>query len=218
MNSIMQGFPYKLYLVIGEEYCHGRDLFWVAEEAVKGGVDLVQLREKHKSTAEFTLIAQKLKRLLDSYNIPLIINDNLNVAMAIGATGIHVGNSDTPPSEIKRLWPECQLLGYSIESVEQLDNREIQFADHLGISPVFSTPTKTDTITQWGIQGIGLIHSLTDKPLIAIGRMSASNAYDVINAGAHCIAVVSAICSAENPKQAAIEIKNEIMKAYAQKV
>jgi thiamine-phosphate pyrophosphorylase len=206
----MQAFPYKLYLVISEEACHGRDILWVAEEALKGGVDLVQLREKHKTTAEFTTLALKLKSLLDKYNVPLIINDNIQVAMEIKAAGLHVGNSDIAPSHVKELWPECGLLGNSVEYIEQLSGIEVHYANHLGISPVFSTATKTDTVTEWGLDGIAKIRKLTDKPLVAIGNINAANAKDIMNAGANCLAVVSAICGADDPRQAAMEIMNQI--------
>lgn len=214
----MQAFPFKLYLVISEEACLGRDMLWVTEEAIKGGVDLVQLREKHKTTAEFTALALRLKTLLDRYNVPLIINDNIEVAMAVNAGGIHVGNSDMPPSHIKQLWPGCGLLGYSIEYLEQLSDIEVHYANHLGISPVFSTATKTDTVTEWGLAGIAKIRSLTDKPLVAIGNINAVNAAEVLNAGADCLAVVSAICAANSPMQAARDIKNEIEKHDSKKI
>ena len=206
----MQAFPYKLYLVISEEACRGRDLLWVAEEALKGGVDLVQLREKHKTTPEFMALAVKLKALLDKHNVPLIINDNIEVAMEINAAGLHVGNSDIAPSEVKELWPECGLLGYSIEYIEQLSGIEVHYANHLGISPVFSTATKTDTVTEWGLDGIAQIRKLTDKPLVAIGNINAANAKAIMNAGADCLAVVSAICGADDPRLAAMDILSVI--------
>lgn len=206
-------FTHRLYLVVSEEACQGRDIVWVVEEAVKGGVDLVQLREKNKAPEGFTLIASRLKNMLDAYNVPLIINDNLPVALACNASGIHVGNSDMPPAAIRSAWPGCGLLGYSIEYESQLFGEHAQYADYLGISPVFKTATKTDTVTQWGLQGVAKIRSLTGKPLVAIGNMNAGNAYDVIKAGADCIAVVSAICGAENPARAAGRLKNEIEKA-----
>lgn len=206
-------FTSRLYLVVSEEACRGRDIVSITELAVKGGVDLVQLREKKLEDTAFITTTLRLKEMLDSYNVPLIVNDNLQVAISAKTHGIHVGNSDVLPSKIKKLWPQCGMLGYSVEYLEQLNNGEIYFADYLGISPVFSTPTKTDTVTEWGLEGIRTIRNLTDKPLVAIGRMNESNAYDVIKAGADCLAVVSAICGAENPAKAAEAIRNQIEKA-----
>jgi thiamine-phosphate pyrophosphorylase len=205
-------FPYQLYLVISEAACHGRNFLKVAEQAIVGGVEIIQLREKNIDTAVFIEKALRLKEVTERYNIPLIINDNVEVANFVQAFGIHVGNSDTPPTEIRSRWGGQLEIGYSIESLSQLDNEETATADHLGISPVFSTATKTDTITEWGLEGIKLIRSLTNKPLIAIGNMNKTNVNAVIKAGADCVAVVSAICSAENPEKAAYELRNEILK------
>jgi thiamine-phosphate pyrophosphorylase len=136
----------------------------------------------------------------------LIINDAVDVALEMGAEGIHVGRSDEPPSSIRRRWPKC--IGYSLEFLEQLESEEVKVADYLGISPVFSTPTKTDTVTEWGLSGIRKIRSLTRLPLVAIGGIHAHNAEAVLAAGADSLAVVSAICSAENPAAVAAHLKS----------
>jgi thiamine-phosphate pyrophosphorylase len=104
------------------------------------------------------------------------------------------------------------MIGYSIEHLSQLDNEQTAVSDYLGISPVFKTDTKTDTVTEWGLEGISKIRQLTEKPLVAIGNIHLGNAKAVINAGADCLAVVSAICGAEDPQKAAYELKNEILK------
>lgn len=185
----------------------------VAEEAILGGVDIIQLREKTLDDTAFLRQAVLLKEITDRYGVPLIINDNLSVAKAVGAFGVHVGNNDIPPSEVRRQWPDCRHIGYSVEYISQLNTAETATADCLGISPVFSTVTKTDTVTEWGLDGIARIRSLTDKPLIAIGNMNAQNAASVIQAGANSIAVVSAICAADSPQHAAYALKNAILKA-----
>lgn len=206
-------FPYRLYLVLSEADCKNSSYLEVAEQAIKGGVDIIQLREKNLDTQNYTARALRLKEITDKYSIPLIINDNLETARQVDAFGIHVGNNDIAPTEIRKAWKGCQSLGYSIEYLEQLYNKETAAADCLGISPIFSTATKTDTITEWGLEGITTIRSLTNKPLIAIGNMHLGNAEAVIKAGADCIAVVSAICSAPNPEKAAYELKNVILKS-----
>lgn len=210
---MVKPFVSRLYLVVGREECVGNDILTVTEQAVKGGVDLVQLREKHLTDMEFLHTALQMREMLDKHNVPLIINDNVRVAQECGAFGIHVGNNDMPPSQIKVQWPACGLLGYSLEYISQLQSLEMQYADYLGVSPIFSTPTKIDTVTQWGLEGIAKIRGLTNKPLVAIGAMNTHNAYDAIRAGANCIAVVSAISRAENPAKAAWEIRNEIERA-----
>lgn len=212
MNRYAQ-FPYLLYLVISERDCKGRDLIKVAEQAILGGVDIIQLREKNSPAESFLKKAQQLREITDKCKVPLIINDNLQIAIEINAAGIHVGNSDMPPVLIREHWKEeKKLIGYSIEHLDQLNNKQTDISDYLGISPVFKTPTKTDTVTEWGLEGIRAIRALTQKPLIAIGNIHLKNAKAVLNAGADCIAVVSEICGADNPQQAAYELKNELLK------
>lgn len=206
-------FPYRLYLVLSEKDCTKANFLDVAEQAIEGGVDIIQLREKAITTTEFLNKALRLQDRLSKYQIPLIVNDNLDVALQSSAFGIHVGNHDISPQHIRSVWHNCPCLGYSIEYLKQLQNRDTMVADCLGISPVFQTPTKQNTVTEWGLEGVRNIRKQTDKPLVAIGNMNEQNAYDVIRAGADCIAVVSAICNADNPAKVAFRIRNQIEKA-----
>ncbi|MDL5512458.1 thiamine phosphate synthase [Arenibacter sp. M-2] len=205
-------FPYKLYLVISQADCKGQNFLYVAEQAILGGVDIIQLREKNDAMDTYARKASQLKEITDKYQISLIINDNLEVAKKVDATGIHVGNRDVTPAEIRNQWRKTKYIGYSVEYSEQLDNPQVAVSDYLGISPVFRTPTKIDTVTEWGLDGIRTIRDLTDKPLVAIGNIHLNNIKSIMNAGADCVAVVSAICSAPDPQKAAYELKNEILK------
>jgi thiamine-phosphate pyrophosphorylase len=195
----------ELYLVISQEACGARDFLEVAKEAILGGVDTIQLREKSLDHAEFVYRARALHQITLEHNVPLIINDNLEVALEMGAEGIHVGLSDLPPGQIRGKWKG--IIGWSIEYLNQLDSPEIQYTDYVAASPVFSTPTKTDTVTEWGIEGIRKIKSLTSLPLVAIGNVNANNARKILDAGADSLAVVSAICQAEHPRKAASQLK-----------
>ncbi|MGD1317871.1 thiamine phosphate synthase [Chryseobacterium sp. 2R14A] len=210
--SLIQSFPYQLYLVISETDCKGKNFLDVAEQAILGGVDLIQLREKNASDLDFLEKAIRLKEITDKHKIPLIINDNVFVAKEIDAFGIHVGNKDTQPTVLRENSFQNKTVGYSIEYFEQLENPETVISDYLGISPVFRTDTKTDTVTEWGLEGLMKIRRLTEKPLVAIGNIHLKNAKSVMEAGADCIAVVSEICSAKNPQKAAFNLKNEILK------
>ncbi|AZB19914.1 thiamine phosphate synthase [Chryseobacterium indologenes] len=207
----LKTFPYSLYLVISQADCRGKNFLEVAEQAILGGVDIIQLREKNDDTEIFLQKALQLIEVTNKYNIPLIINDNITVAEKANSAGIHVGNHDMAPTELRPL-VEDKIIGYSIEDLTQLDNEQTVVADYLGISPVFKTKTKTDTIIEWGLEGINQIRQLTQKPLVAIGNIQVENAKAVIHAGADCLAVVSAICSAADPQKAAYELKNEIVK------
>jgi thiamine-phosphate pyrophosphorylase len=208
-----RSFPYALYLILSENGCLDKNFIKVALQAVRGGVDLVQLREKHISETAFIENALRLQDVLSSYSVPLIINDNVEVAMSANAYGIHVGSTDISPLEIRKRWFCCQSVGYSIEAIDHVDSIAANQSDCLGISPIYKSKTKLDTVTEWGLDGIQKIRTLTNKPLIAIGNMNVTNAYDVVRAGADCIAVSSAICHAENPMKAAYELKNTITRA-----
>ncbi|KGO11341.1 thiamine phosphate synthase [Elizabethkingia bruuniana] len=206
-------FPYRLYLVISADACKGKDMLKVAEQAILGGVDIVQLREKNLPLEVFLKKAQQLREITEKYAIPLIINDNAAVAFRINAAGVHVGNNDIQPMVLRQQdYYNDKIIGYSIEYLTQLENEQTTVSDYLGISPVFRTDTKTNTVTEWGLDGVRKIRQLTQKPLVAIGNIHVNNAKAVVDAGADCIAVVSAICSADNPQKAAYELKNEIIK------
>lgn len=209
--SLIRSFPYQLYLVISEKDCKGRNLLEVAEQAILGGVDIIQLREKWASDEDFLTIALRLKEITDKYQIPLVINDNTFVAKEADAFGIHVGNNDVQPSVLRETSFENKVIGYSIEYLSQLESQETVLSDYLGVSPIFKTDTKKDTVTEWGLEGLSKIRMLTDKPLVAIGNIHLKNAKAVMEAGADCIAVVSEICGAENPQKAAFKLKNEIL-------
>ncbi|QES88146.1 thiamine phosphate synthase [Rhizosphaericola mali] len=206
-------FPYQLYLVISKNDCKNKNMLHVAEQAILGGVDLIQIREKKLSYELFLEEAARLLEITTKYGVPLIINDNINIAIQLDTAGVHVGNNDIAPTQIRKIWNEpSKLIGYSIEYMDQLKSDDCIVSDYLGISPVFLTPTKKDTVTEWGLSGITKIRKNTDLPLIAIGNIHKENIRSVIKAGADCIAVVSAICSAIEPQKAAFELKNEILK------
>lgn len=207
---IHPNFPYPLYLVISEKDCVHLPWLQVAEEAIRGGVDIIQLREKELDPASFIQRATALKALTDRYGIPLVINDNVEVASAVDAWGIHVGRTDRQPQHIHEEFGHRFQIGWSLELLDQLQDHNMDFVQHLGVSPIFPTPTKTNTITAWGMQGIRELRIQTDKPLIAIGGMHLAHAHEAFTAGANSIAVVSAICSSMNPRKAAEELKNSL--------
>lgn len=193
----------QLYLVTDELACLGRDLLWVVEEAAKGGVTMVQLREKTLGTKDFVSRALQLKKLLQPYNVPLLINDRLDVALACDADGIHIGQSDMPYDHVKKLLPEGKLIGLSAETKEDVLEAEHLDIAYLAVSPLFATPTKTDTMEPWGMEGLKWIRANSRHPLVVIGGLNHLNAAEAIANGADGIAVISAICSAGSPYHAA---------------
>jgi thiamine-phosphate pyrophosphorylase len=198
---------YDLYLVTDINACLGRQLEDVVRLAVEGGVTIVQLREKDTDTKVFVERAISLKKILTSYHIPLIINDRIDIALAAKADGIHVGQSDMPFALLMKIMPKSMIKGLSVETIEQAVNAENYKVDYLGVSPVFHTPTKTSFDEKpWGLEGLKKLRALTKHKLVAIGGINKDNAADVINAGADGLAVVSAICSADHPGEAAAEL------------
>ncbi|GGC01234.1 thiamine phosphate synthase [Dyadobacter sediminis] len=197
----------ELYLVTDEAACMGRDFFWVVEEAVKGGVTLVQLREKALSTSAFIDKAKRLKELLAPYKVPLIINDSIEVALACDADGIHVGQSDMPFYELENVLPAGRIIGISAETKENVQEAEAWNISYLALSPLFATPSKTDTGNPWGMDGISWAKQNSRHPLMVIGGLNAINTKEAIQNGADGIAVISALCSSPSPYEAAKELR-----------
>ncbi|WP_022666787.1 thiamine phosphate synthase [Desulfospira joergensenii] len=192
-----------IYLVTDRKACLGRPLELIVEQAARAGAACVQLREKQASTRDFLDRARKLKELLAPFDIPLIINDRLDIALAVDAHGIHLGQSDMDPETARDLLGPRAIIGLSVETWEDVEAARNKDVNYLGVSPVFPTPTKTDTKTPWGLEGLQRIRRRLDLPLVAIGGLDSSNAEQVIRAGADSLAVVSAVCSAEDPFAAA---------------
>jgi len=193
----------RLYLVTDQQALRGRSLTDVVLQAVQGGVTCVQLREKAASTRDFVALACALNALLKPSHVPLVINDRIDVALACGAQGVHLGQSDMPVAQARQLLPPEVFIGLSVESLDDVRRAAKESVDYLGVSPVFATPTKTDTAPPWGLEGLRQVRAMSDQPLVAIGGIHLHNAADVLEAGAHGLAVVSAICSAEDPRAAA---------------
>lgn len=198
----MQG----LYLVTDRDLCGGRPLQDVVRAAVAGGAAWVQLREKNLSTRAFVEEAAAVKALLAPHKVPLIINDRLDVALAVGADGVHVGQDDMPYPLARAVLGKKMIIGLSVETWEDVEAAEKWDVDYLGVSPVFATPTKTDTKGSWGLEGITRIRSFSRHPLVAIGGLNVTNTGAAVRAGADGIAVVSAICAAPDPFAAAREL------------
>lgn len=202
-----------LYLVTDRGLSLDRPLDWVVEKAVKGGATIVQLREKDLETRDFVELAKKLKSILKRYNVPLLINDRIDVALAVGADGVHIGQSDMPYPEARRLLGENAIIGLSVESVEQAREANNFDVDYVAISPVYTTPTKKELKEDLGLEGVRKISETTRHPKVGIGSIKRHNVGEVIKAGADGIAVVSGICSSEDPEKAAKELINEVRKA-----
>ncbi|RJX66195.1 thiamine phosphate synthase [Vibrio sinensis] len=193
--------PYRLYLVTDDQQdietlCH------VVAQAVEGGVTMVQVREKHGDVRAFIERANAVKAVLKGTGVPLIINDRVDVALAVDADGVHLGQSDMPAKMARQLIGPNKLLGLSIETKKQLAEVEQLPVDYIGLSAIFATPTKTNTKTHWGIEGLTYALGQTPLPIVAIGGIDESNIPTLCATGVHGIALVRAICHADNPRYA----------------
>jgi thiamine-phosphate pyrophosphorylase len=205
---VLKPIDYSLYLVTDRGLSRGRSTLEVVRAAVRGGVTCVQLREKTAATRAFIEEALGVRAYLNSCGVPLIINDRVDVALAVGADGVHLGQSDMPLASARALVGAAMVIGVSAESVR--DAVEAAGADYLGVSPVFATPTKADTAAPLGLEGLRAIREAVKNTLVAIGGIKSGNAAAAIRSGADGVAVVSAIVAADDPEQAARAIRIEI--------
>lgn len=208
----MKAEDLRLYLVTDRDLSLGRSLEEIVSEAVAGGVTMVQLREKDAPTGEFVSLACKLKKLLSPLGVPLIINDRVDVALAVDADGVHIGQSDMPYDIARSMLGPEKIIGLSVENLDDLLLANQLDVDYVGISPVFSTTTKTDTAAPFGINGLKEAVRLSLHPTVAIGGMNQSTAPEVMQTGCDGIAVVSAISSAPSPKTAATQLRSLVDK------
>ncbi len=209
----MKTADYSLYLVTDQDLCRGRDLVDTVMEAVAGGVTAVQIREKNASARAFFQLALALKRRLAKQDVPLIINDRVDVAVAADADGVHVGQTDLPAAQVREMIGPDKILGISINTFEQMEEAARNQVDYLSLSPVFPTPTKTDTTEPFGISGLKKARTLTRLPLITIGGVNLENIHEIMSTGLDGVALVSAICSADSPEQAARTLAEKIRQA-----
>ena len=177
------------------------------EEGIKGGVTVVQIREKTAETLDFYELALKVKEITTRYNVPLIINDRVDVALAIDADGVHVGQSDLPCDITRKLIGKDKILGVSAATIEEAKKAEKDGADYIGTGAVFPTATKDDapSITKEDLKEI--VESI-NIPVVAIGGINLDNASTLIDTGIAGLSVVSAIMSSENPKKSSEELLN----------
>ena len=204
---------YSLYLVTDRVLSLGRPIIDVVAAGLAGGVSCVQLREKEMSTREFVAEALAVWEILKPAGVPLIINDRIDVALAVEATGVHLGQSDMHIRDARRLLGKSAIIGVSAECLDDALEAAAEGADYLGVSPVFATATKSDIATPLGLDGLAEIRQHVSVPLVAIGGIKSGNCAEVIGAGADGIAVVSAIVSAPSPEHEAAKLLARITAA-----
>ncbi len=197
----------SLYLVTDRPLAHGRPIEEIVRRAIAGGVRTVQLREKDTPGGEFYALAREVRSITRKAGVIFIVNDRVDIALAAGSDGIHVGQDDMPAVMARGLIGPDLILGVTAADVEQAAAAVQAGADYIGCNAVFATPTKTDTGTPLGLDGLKELVESVDVPVVAIGGINTDNAADVMATGVAGIAVVSAIVSAEDPEAAARELR-----------
>ena len=198
---------YTLYLVTDTALAGPRGVEAVVQAAVAGGVTIVQWREKGGDARAALARVRSLRAWLRERAVPLIINDDVDLALACDADGVHVGQGDLPCAEVRRRAGAAMVVGVSVGTVAEARQAVRDGADDLGVSPVFATPTKPDAPAPAGLDGLRAIRAAVRLPLVAIGGIHAGNAAEVIAAGADGLAVVSAIMAAADPCAAALALR-----------
>jgi len=193
---------YSLYLVTDRAILGGRDLCRAVEAAISGGVTLVQVREKDVSSREFYQIALALRDLTARYQVPLLINDRLDIALAVDADGIHIGREDLPLGEARRVLRPGKIIGYSVSDVGEAVYGEKNGADYLGAGPVYMTSTKEVDIEPLGVEGLRRIKQSVAIPVVGIGGINRDNVREAGKSGADGVAVISGILGGSDPARA----------------
>jgi thiamine-phosphate pyrophosphorylase len=206
---------YSLYLVADADFAAGRDLAGIVEAAVRGGVTLVQLRAKSLSGREFVELGRRIAGRLATMGIPLIVNDRLDIALACGASGAHVGQEDMPVAMARRILGPGRTIGLSVNTPEEAVRAERDGADYVGAGPTYATSTKETALDVLGPEGVGRIKRAVRIPVVAIGGIAAENASAVAASGADGIAVISAILGAPDARRAAEELKRAFKRPSA---
>jgi thiamine-phosphate pyrophosphorylase len=208
--SAPPGLDLSLYLIAGAEAVGGRHLLAAVAAAVRGGVSMVQLRDKTASDAAMIEQARALKALLAPLGVPLIVNDRLEVALAAVADGLHLGQKDVAPGKARAALGPGRILGVSAGDAEEARIADPALVDYVGVGPVYATGSKADAGVAIGLGGLGAMRALLGLPMVAIGGIDETNAAEVMACGVEGLAVVSAICGAADPEAAARALRRRI--------
>ncbi len=203
---------FDLYVVTDSDLSRGRTDAETARLAYEGGADAVQLRMKHTDGREMLCQARQIASMAAENDRFFFVNDRVDIAMASGADGVHLGQSDMPVEDARRLMGDDAIIGVSVQTVEQAIEAVEGGADYLGVGSIFVTSTKKDAVQGLGLGAIFEIRQAVDVPVVAIGGINRGNIQDVIRAGADSAAVVSAVVAQEDPRSAAHELKDLILK------
>lgn len=197
---------YSLYLCTERSYLSDTTLEQAVEDAIEGGCTVVQLREKDCDSKEYYELAKSLKKITDSHGVPLIIDDRVDIALAVDAAGVHVGQSDLPADVVRRILGPGKIIGVTAKTLEQAKKAKADGADYLGVGAMYPSTTKTDAIGI-GKETLQQICQEVDLPVVAIGGITADKVPELKKCGIAGVAVISAILGAKDRKASAIEFR-----------
>ncbi|MCL4506212.1 MAG: thiamine phosphate synthase [Chloroflexi bacterium] len=201
---------YSLYLILDSRFARGRALLDVAQAAVRGGVTVLQIREKHLTTRELVRAALELRAWAREAGVPFIINDRVDVALAVDADGVHLGPDDMALETARRILGHTRIIGVSAGTQDEAREAARGGADYIGVGAVYNTASKSDAGAPIGVDGFAAIARSVRIPAVAIGGLSVDNVAPVIMAGAAGVAVISAIVGAMDVERAANEMRSRI--------
>jgi thiamine-phosphate pyrophosphorylase len=207
----------RVYYVTDTPLSSERGLVETAMAAVRGGATLVQLRDPKAKAGDLVRMGRALKAALDAVGVPLIVNDRPDIAFAIGAAGVHIGQDDLPPEAVRRLLGPDAIIGLSITDLSQMKRVPWGLIDHIGVGPVVSKGVKPDAAEPMGLKGLSACAMASRKPVVAIGGIGIENAADCIAAGTDGVAVVAAIAGATDPEATARRLRSTVDFALAAK-
>lgn len=210
VNHMKKKNDFHLYVLTGEQFYPGRSYLDVIEEAIKGGADCIQLREKNKSKKELLIMARALKELTSKYGVLFIVNDHIDIALAVDADGIHLGQDDLPLVEARRIVGPNKWIGISTHALAEAQTAEKDGADYIGVGPIYSTQTKVDVVQPVGLDYVREVVRNISIPFVAIGGIKPHNVDQVLESGAERVCVVSAIVGADDVEQAAKDFSERI--------
>ena len=207
----MKNFNTTLYFITDSTGVEEAEFLEITENALSGGITLLQLREKDKTTREYINLAEKVHKISQKYNVPLIIDDRIDVAMAVGAEGVHLGQSDMPIDSARKILGEDFIIGATAKTVEQAKEAYRGGADYLGVGAIYPTTTKVKTVLT-SVETLSCICKAVPIPVNAIGGLNKDNIGILSGVDIAGICIVSAIMKSENPKQEALKLREAIKK------
>lgn len=211
MSGLKKKLDWSLYVITDSGVIGHRGLFETVEAALRGGATVIQYREKKKSTRLMVQEAAALAALCRHYHAGFIVNDRIDVALAVDADGVHLGQDDMPLDVARRLLGPDRIIGVTVHNKKEIEEAQQGGADYISLAPVFATPTKPDHQSPMGVDGLKRLMQWVRGPAVAIGGIHAGNVQDVMAAGVDGVCVVSAVLGQDDPQHAARTLKNLIL-------